>query len=213
MKKQPKVPEESLPRWQKLLLVLHTLSKGSRKPIKYEDVVVTAFKKYPETFHLRGYKEYPDSGDLVHKPLYDMKPRGLLTAIQKEFTLTDKGIQVATKLLGLVSAGGVTHYKPSRDVGKELDRILSSEGYNFFKIGATEKIFDTDFFQYLCVSVHTSKNEFLNRLSAIDYAIKEAKGYKDTEVEKSLKAYHNFMTREKFKSLVDAFSGKKERNL
>lgn len=213
MKIQTKIPEESLPRWQKLLLVLSELSRGSKKPLRYEEIVVAAFKKYPETFHLRGYKEYPDSGDLVHKPLYDMKPKGLLTAVQKEFSLTEKGLQAATRLSKLISKGGIAHYKPSRDVGKEVDRVLASAAYNFFREGNIQKIFDTDFFQYLGVSVHTSKNEFLNRVATMDHVIEEAKSYKDGGIVKSLKAYHEFMLKDKFKSIVEAFTGKKERNL
>lgn len=200
-----------LPRWQKLLIVLFVLSRGSKKAVKYEDIVVEAFKKFPETFHLRGYKEYPDSGDLVHKPLYDMRPRGLLTAIQKEFTLTDKGIKEAKKLIGTPHANSKIHFKPARDVGKEIERILSSDGFTLYKNDRAEKIFDTDFFQYLGISVHSSRSEFLNRLTTIEDTVKQARQFQDTKVVKLLSSYHQFMIHEKFHEIVLAFTNKRER--
>lgn len=210
MKKQHKIPQDSLPRWQKILLVVSDLSEGKRKTIKYEDIVVAAFKKFPGTFHLRGYKQYPDSGDLVHKPLYDMRKRGLLLANQKNFTLTSKGLQAARKLeKGILGEKKETkQFKPSRDVGKDIDRILSSAAFNFYKSGKEEKILDTDFFQYLGVSVHTSRNEFLNRMETVKYAIEETGKYYPKKVSDSLYKYHRFMVK-KFDDLIKQVSGKK----
>ena len=54
---------------QKILLTMLELSGGTTKSLKYEDIVVGAFKKFPDEFALRGYPEYPDSSD-IHKPLY-----------------------------------------------------------------------------------------------------------------------------------------------
>ena len=82
----------NLSRGEKILLVLYELSGKSRKSIRYEDIVVKAFETYPNDFHLKGYSQYPESGDLVHKPLYDFKKKGLLVAGKKMFALTEKGL-------------------------------------------------------------------------------------------------------------------------
>jgi hypothetical protein len=203
-----KISQSLLPRWQKLLLTLYELTGDSKKIIKYEDIVVAAFKKFPETFHLRGYKEYPDSGDLIHKPLYDMRPHGLLTGHQKMFSLTDKGLLFARKLKKLVSKGGKAYFKPSREITKEIERILSSEAFDFFNNKNREKILDTDFLSYLGVSVHTSRNEFLNRLQTIKYAIEIAKKFYPFKTYKILTDYHKFMTK-KFKNLIKEMSEQK----
>lgn len=207
-----KINTETLPRWQKILLVLGELSKMSTVPSKFEDIVVASFKKFPQTFHLRGYEEYPDSGDLVHKPLYDMRPRGLLTANQKAFSLTEKGLIAVKELKKLISGKGETHYKPSRDIAKVIDRILMSEGLLLFRKGQKDKIVDTDLFYYLGVTVHTSKNEFLNRLDSISYAINSSGKFYSSETCKPLKEYHKFM-KNKFKGLINNMSQKKERNI
>lgn len=206
-----KIPEENLPRWQKILLVLSEVSKQSKKSLKYEDIVVGVFKRFPETFHLRGYKEYPDSGDLVHKPLYDMRKNGLLNANQKTFSLTNKGLQAAEKLSKMTSKGGEVHFKPNRSVSKDVDRILKSEAFLFFEENQTQKILDTDFFQYLGVSVHTSKNEFLNRMQSMKYAINQANSFYPKKISERLKKFHTFMTTN-FKEIINEISNRKERS-
>lgn len=207
-----KFPEQNLPRWQKILLVLYVLSEAKKKPLKFEDIVVAAYKRFPETFHLRGYKEYPDSGDLIHKPLYDMRPRGLLTANQKMFSLTDKGILAAKQLNKVIKGGGEAHFKPSREIGKEIERILSTDAFVFFTEKKTDKILDTDFLQYLGVSVHTSKNGFRNRLDTVKYAVESAGSFYPTRTCKSLSEYHKFMLKQ-FGGLVKEMSEQKERNV
>ncbi len=62
---------QTLSKPQKLLAVMFDLCKGEPKALQYEDIVVTAFTRYPEDFQLRGYPQYPDSSD-IHKPLYKM---------------------------------------------------------------------------------------------------------------------------------------------
>ncbi len=207
-----KINPETLPRWQKILLVLGELSKMSTTPSKFEDIVVAAFEKFPQTFHLRGYEKYPDSGDLVHKPLYDMRPKGLLTANQKTFSLTDKGLTAIKELKKMISGKGETHYKPSRDITKVIDRILSSEGLLLYRKGQKDKILDTDLFYYLGVTVHTSKNEFLNRLDSVFYSINASSKFYPKEIYKLLMEYHKFM-KNKFKELIKNMSQKKERNI
>lgn len=207
-----KINPEALPRWQKILLVLGELSKMSNAPSRFEDIVVATFKKFPQTFHLRGYEQYPDSGDLVHKPLYDMRPRGLLTANQKSFSLTERGLAAVKELKKMISGKGETHYKPSREITKIIDRILSSEGLFLYRKGQKDKILDTDLFYYLGVTVHTSKNEFLNRLDSIYYAINASSKYYSKEICKLLTEYHKFM-KNKFKTLIKDMSQKKERDI
>src|SRR5687768_6324691 len=85
---------------QKILVAMFLLSEGSTKPLKYEDIVVKAFLKFPDDFALRGYPEYPDSSD-IHKPLYGvLKRQGLIRSGDKSFSLTERGVTEAARLLG-----------------------------------------------------------------------------------------------------------------
>src|SRR5437899_441003 len=135
----------SLSKPQKILSVMFELSKGDSKPLQYEDIVVTAFHRYPEDFQLRGYPQYPDSSD-IHKPLYEMKSQGLVRSANKTFELTQRGLEVASKLV---------HAKPedksrlTKQEENEINRILNSAAFRLFREGRKESVLDTDFYEYL----------------------------------------------------------------
>ena len=88
-----------LTRPQKILLTLYELSGGTNKQIRFEDIAVTAFRNFNADFQLKGYPEYPDTGDIIHKPLYsELKKNGYVLSGNKYFSLTPKGIAYAGKL-------------------------------------------------------------------------------------------------------------------
>lgn len=162
-------------RTQKILLALFKLSKGSKKPIRFEDIVVRVFKDFSADFQLRGYPEYPDSGDIVHKPLYtDLKKNGYLTSGDKYFALTDKGIKFAKDLLNMKDKphDSNARRKLTKDEEKTLDRIKKSVALSFFLQGKTDEIYDIDFYNYLDVSVRTKKYDFIAKLNAVDDLVK-----------------------------------------
>jgi len=88
----------NLSRSEKILLFLYKFGKGKKTKVRFEDIVVGVFKKHPSDFHLKGYVKYPDSGDLIHKPLYDFKKKGYVNAENKIFSLTDRGAEFAEQL-------------------------------------------------------------------------------------------------------------------
>lgn len=53
--------EIELSKRDKIITVLYQMSGGKKTTLKYEDIVVMLFKKYPADFHLKGYPEYPDA--------------------------------------------------------------------------------------------------------------------------------------------------------
>ena len=123
----------SLSRADKILLIIYQMSGKKKINLKFEDIVVSVFKKFPEDFHLRGYTEYPDSGDLIHKPLYDFRKRGFLEANNKVFSLTDRGIAYAEQLATFTKGKNVkSEGRMSRFAEKEISRIESSEAFTLF---------------------------------------------------------------------------------
>lgn len=173
-----------IPRPEKILVAMLKLSNGTMKPLEYEDIVVAAWKLFPEDFGLRKFvHEYPDASD-IHKPLYGpLKNRGFVLSGNKKFKLTEKGVTYATELdkvrQGISSMDGIngTSNKAdrlSRDKENELKRICETDAFRFFATGQSEKILDTDFYAYLGATVRTEKHEFLGRLSAVSEAVKDA---------------------------------------
>ena len=191
----------SLSRGEKILYVLYGLSGKSRKSIRYEDIVVKAFETYPDDFHLKGYPHYPESGDLVHKPLYDFKKKGLLVAGNKMFALTEKGLVAAERIESAVTGKTVNNTeRVTRDIEKEVTRISKTPGFALFVNGEQENIVDTDFFEYLVATVRTSRNDFLGRLNTVTDVVKATQNKKNPIFAK-LAEYHDFMVK-KFDEVV-----------
>jgi hypothetical protein len=165
---------QELSKEQKVLLALFRLWSAGKKKVRYEDVVVRAFKDYPADFHLKGYTQYPDSGDAVHKPLYDYRKRGMVSASHKMFSLTPHGVTEAQRLEA-AERGKPAQREPrhrlERDAEIEIERIRGLESFKLFCAGKKQEIIDADLFDYLGVSVRTGRNDFIGRLETMKAAV------------------------------------------
>ncbi len=187
----------SLSRSEKLLLFLYERGEGKPVKVRYEDIVVGVFKKYPHDFHLKGYPEYPDSGDMIHKPLYDAKKNGYLNAVSKVFALTDSGLEYAKQLAQGDHVDAKSKDRLSRNTGVELARIKNLEGFQLYLKGETSKLTDNDLYDYLGVTVRTQKNAVIGRLSTLETVCEELKGHDDDALATKVVEYHLFLTSDK----------------
>jgi hypothetical protein len=201
----------SIPRPEKILVAMLQLSPDSNRPLEYEDIVVTAWKLFPEDFGLRKYvRDYPDSSD-IHKPLYGpLKARGFVLSANKKFKLTDKGREYALQLdkvrQGIlpfeeVTTGAPTADRLSRDKETELKRACETDAFRLFALGQKEKILDTDFYAYLAATVRTDRNQFLGRLRAVSDAVNDAARISSNPKHKMLVDLHHFLL-EKFSDII-----------
>lgn len=192
----------SLSRGEKILLVLFELSGESRKSVRYEDIVVKAFEEFPDDFHLKGYPQYPESGDLVHKPLYDYKKKGLIIAGKKMFALTEKGVVAIERLKSAIKGHTISNTeRVSRDIESEVNRISKTPGFELFVNGNKDEIVDTDFYDYLGVTVRTSRSDFIGRLNTVSDVAKETY-FNKSEIYKMIVKYHDFITK-KFNDIIE----------
>lgn len=175
---------------QKIVAAMFELAGGESKPLHYEDIVVFAFRKYPQDFQLRGYPEHPDSSDL-HKPLYAMKRDGLVrSAHDKSFLLTPRGVEFARDLLGAVEA---PRDRLTKQEENEIKRISKSPALELFQSGQASKILDTDFYEYLGASVRTPKGDFLGRLSNVEQAVNAHREKINDRFSDALSELHKWM--------------------
>jgi len=190
---------QTLSKPQKILAVMFDLCKGEPTALQYEDIVVAAFKRYPEDFQLRGYPQYPDSSD-VHKPLYEMKQQGLLRSANKTFELTVRGLDVASRL---VHSEGENKDRLTKLEENEINRIVNSAAFKLFQDGSKEAMLDTDFYEYLGVTVRTSRANCLGRLSNVEHAIAAHKKKRADNLSPVLRELHDFLL-SKFKAEIEA---------
>ncbi|MFA7685526.1 MAG: hypothetical protein WCX95_01860 [Candidatus Gracilibacteria bacterium] len=195
--------ELQMSRNEKILYTLYKLFKKNKKSIRFEDIVVALFKAYPETFHLKGYSEYPDSGDLVHKPLYEFRKKGLVEAGNKMFSLTSYGLEMGEKMENLLK-DKIVSKSPSRlshFVDREVNRISRLESFGFFMNQKLDKILDTDLYDYLDVTVRTGRNDFLGRVKTLDKVMADLESVENGKYKEIIK-FHNYML-EKFKDVIN----------
>src|SRR5262249_39823895 len=152
---------------EKIVVAMFKLSGGKTTALKYEDIVVEAFKLFPDEFALRGYPEYPDSSD-IHKPLYGVLKRGgLVRSANKTFSLTQRGIEVGRRMAEASSRAPTAPRRAdrmTRDVELEVERMAGSAALRLHVEENDARILDTDFYAFLGCTVRTPRNEFLGRL-------------------------------------------------
>lgn len=88
------------PSASEMVLVAATdAAEWTTRLLPYSDIVVSAWKRFPEQYCLPGYPEYPDSSN-VHKQLYgSLKSAGYILAEgKKTFRLTEAGLAKAREL-------------------------------------------------------------------------------------------------------------------
>jgi hypothetical protein len=176
------------------------MSLKQRTPLKYEDVYVRAFKKYPNDFQLRGYQEYPDT-ELMSKKIYDLRKNGALQVHRKFITITEKGKTIADKL---IQSGNRHSDKDalsktlSRDILNQIDRIKNTDAFQLFANNKREQIVDTDFFTYLGTTVRTERTDFRARIKTVQDVIENIKASDEYKIIVEL---HNYLF-EKFKDLI-----------
>ena len=199
--------QNNLSRSEKILLFLYEFGNGKRMRVRFEDIVVGIYKKYPQDFHLKGYKEYPDSGDLVHKPLYDFKKKGYLTAANKIFSLTDRGVEFARQLSGQDKGMDVQKNgdRLSRSSSVEFNRIKALEGFSLYVQGKSTELSENDFYNYFAVSVRSSKNTFIGRMETINATIAELSQNHSDVLYESIIKYHHLLV-DRYKNLMDFFT-------
>lgn len=186
--------QNNLSRAEKILVFLYEFADGGRTKVRYEDIVAGLFKKYPHDFHLKGYPEYPDSGDLIHKPLYDYKKKGYLNASNKVFSLTERGVDLARQLSNKNGLSEEKGDRLSRSAETEVSRVKNLEGLSLFSDGKENKLSDNDFYNYFGVTVRTQKNAFIGRFETMNAVIDELKKHEKKDAYKNLIAYHEFLT-------------------
>lgn len=185
---------------EKLLIIIYKMSLKQKSPLKYEDVYVKAFKKYPNDFQLRGYPDYLDT-ELMSKKIYDLRKNGALQVHRKFITITEKGKTVAEKLL----QSGTTHSNNdalskalSRDILNQVERIKNTDAFLLFADDKKDQIVDTDFFAYLGTTVRTERTDFRARIKTVQDVIENIKVSDEYKIIVEL---HTYLF-EKFKDLI-----------
>ena len=138
-----------------VLISMARAAKNTTAKVPYEELVLQAWRDFPQAFSLRNHPEHPDASD-IHKRIYQtLKPAGLVVALgNKVFRLTDSGIAEARVLLAAIEDQPSSAVKPTRLARDEqvfVERALSSRAFATWQSGEPDKLIDYDarmFFQF-----------------------------------------------------------------
>jgi hypothetical protein len=165
----------------KLLLAALALEETGRTPFTAEDLVVNAWKGFPDTFALAGYHAptgaslYPDS-NRVFAEIMGSKPirqRGLLVKVgNKMYQLTEAGRERARLLAGRVQTVDTGKAGLPRDIEAELRRLLGCKAVGKHRGGRASDLTFHDACAFWGISPRSSAIEvqgrFANLLGVID---------------------------------------------
>lgn len=176
-----------------LYIMLLLVEEGNFK-LKFEDIVVKSFEMFPDVFRLGKYKNFPDSHKVNRSIYTDLKPRGLIkTYGTGYYELTPTGYNIAKAFK--INKGKITGFIEERyekEKTQILRRLLNSQAYKMYINKELDSIVDSDFFNFYRVSIRMKKNDFLNNIELIYKTIKEAKE-KGIEGSDSLMELNNFL--------------------
>jgi hypothetical protein len=168
-----------------ILLTIYKVAKGTTRLCAYEDLVVEAWKLFPQEFGLRGYVDkYPDSSDL-HKPLYGpLKREGYVRVQNKKFGLTERGLAEAEDLRQPDRGEQSVLGRVRRDQRIEIERLIKKSSVALIEEGNASELVDTDLYDFYGVTVRTKPADFAGRVTTVDAALDAAVAAQDPSIDK-----------------------------
>lgn len=157
----------------KLVLAAFDLEERGKRPFSAEDLVVEAWRKFPDAFGLSGHAGedgksiYPDS-NRVFAEIMGSKPirkRGLLRKVgSKMYQLTEAGREYA-RITGRQEAGEVVKATIAREVKQELVRLLSSRAVEKARAGRFDEITFFDACTFWAISPGSSAMDLEGKIA------------------------------------------------
>lgn len=162
-----------------VLISLARAAKGTTRSVPYEELVLQAWRDFPESFSLRNHPEHPDASD-IHKRIYQtLKPMGLVIALgNKIFRMTEKGVAQANDLLvtfGNQASPTGKSSRLARDEQTFVERALASRVFATWQAGELDKLIDYDARMFFQFSTGTSVPERQIRVKFALSSIRKAK--------------------------------------
>ena len=119
-----------------------------------------------------------------------MKQQGLLRSANKTFELTPRGFDTAAKL---THSQNESKDRLTKLEESEISRICNSAAFVMFHKGEKDTILDTDFYEYLGVTVRTSRANCMGRLSNVEFAIAAHEQKRADKLSQELRELHDFL--------------------
>ena len=168
---------QRLTRSNMVLLAMFRASKGGIRKVPYEDLVLQAWRDYPDAFSLRNHPEHPDASD-IHKKLYQsLRSNGFVVPLgNKCFRLTEDGVAIASALDRKVPSSPVTSAaRLSRDQEAFLQHARTTRAFRTWQDGRKEDLVNHDSRLFFGYGVNTPPKVRHQRVKLAGQAIERAR--------------------------------------
>lgn len=163
-----------------VLVAFYRASRGTTNKVPYEELVLQAWRDFPQQFSLRNYPKYPDGSD-IHKKLYNgpLKTESLVLSLgDKHFRLTSKGLEEAKKVVNRLEhiPAGPAEDKSrlGRDAEKFIKHGLKSRALTDWQAGKRDQLVDYDARMFFQFSTGTSIEDRKRKVKDAKEAIEKA---------------------------------------
>lgn len=167
---------------EKVLVAAARLDCRGESEFTAEDLVVEAFKVFPNDFSLKGHPTYPDNNSILTLLMgrdarlivsgwlektgtkkYRLTPKGAHDAREKGTDFTDGGVQ----------AGGAV--RGERRLEEALARLFHSEAFDIFRSGEPEKITFHQFSRFVGLAAPDTRQKIQGKLEGVRHLVDHAR--------------------------------------
>jgi hypothetical protein len=156
---------------QQVLLVAVELEANGQSPFTAEEVAIAAWKRFPDSFAMEGYPEYPDSNRVYTKLMgkKGLAGRGWLVKVsEKQYQLTGAGTIMAEALGAYTDSGGGARAALTRDRKRLLNKLLSSRALAKVDANAGEGLVFHDACSFWDISPRSTASILRARLRTVE---------------------------------------------
>ena len=167
----------------KLLIAALEIEKSGKREFSAEDLVVSAWKKFPDAFGLQGYLDehgkaiYPNS-NRVYAEIMGSKPlrkRGLFQKVgNKMYKLTEAGLRHAKSISDLPSEQFQEKWSLAREKVEKIRRLFESKASQKIRSGRTEEVSFFDACGFWGISPRSGAKDLWSRFAHIEAVLDEA---------------------------------------
>ncbi len=172
----------------KILVSFYRISQGTTERVPFENIVLQAWRDFPDDFSLPNHSEYPDSYVISKRIYSDLITNRLAVSLKnKTYRLSEKGLIEAQKILGLAGKSHTDQknmdIKLNRDEQQFLDNALRSKTFAVWKKGDKQDLIDYDVRVFFQFSTGTPIKERKRRVETAEDAIQKAVKLKQPEID------------------------------
>lgn len=167
----------------KLLIAALEIEKSGKREFSAEDLVVSAWKKFPDAFGLQGYLDeqgkaiYPNS-NRVYAEIMGSKPlrkQGLFQKVgNKIYKLTEAGLSRAKSISNLSSEKSPEKWSLAREKVEQIRRLFESKVSQKIRSGHAKEVSFFDACGFWGISPRSGAKDLWSRFAHIEAVLDEA---------------------------------------